>query len=60
MGSKYVALPAKYRVNEKTHNDIDDSTIPKSFDARTNWPKCASLRTVRDQSACGEQDNNSG
>nr|ABA53863.1 cathepsin B-like cysteine protease 1 [Parelaphostrongylus tenuis] len=53
MGSKYVALPAKYRMNEKTHNDIDNSTIPKSFDARTNWPKCASLRTVRDQSACG-------
>ncbi|KAE9415342.1 hypothetical protein Angca_010209, partial [Angiostrongylus cantonensis] len=53
MGSKYVALPAKYRVNEQTHSDIDDTTIPKSFDSRTNWPECPSLYSIRDQSSCG-------
>ncbi|VIO89056.1 Uncharacterized protein BM_BM2365 [Brugia malayi] len=27
--------------------------IPESFDARKNWPECASLRNIRDQSSCG-------
>lgn len=27
--------------------------IPDSFDARQQWPQCASLRDVRDQGACG-------
>lgn len=26
---------------------------PESFDSRTNWPGCQSLKDVRDQSACG-------
>ncbi|KAJ1364387.1 hypothetical protein KIN20_024476 [Parelaphostrongylus tenuis] len=53
MGSRHVALPEKYRVNEKRHDDIDDSTIPKSFDAREHWPECPSLYSIRDQSSCG-------
>ncbi|EYB96051.1 hypothetical protein Y032_0154g3013 [Ancylostoma ceylanicum] len=24
-----------------------------SFDARTQWPECRSIGTIRDQSACG-------
>ncbi|VDM54234.1 unnamed protein product [Angiostrongylus costaricensis] len=32
---------------------MDDSTIPKSFDSRTNWPECSSLYSIRDQSSCG-------
>jgi len=27
--------------------------IPDSFDARTQWPECGGISTVRDQSACG-------
>ncbi|EYC07386.1 hypothetical protein Y032_0070g408 [Ancylostoma ceylanicum] len=26
---------------------------PESFDARTHWPECKSIGTIRDQSACG-------
>ncbi|KAL3990667.1 Cathepsin B-like cysteine proteinase 6 [Acanthocheilonema viteae] len=29
------------------------SYIPESFDARKNWPECASLKNIRDQSSCG-------
>ena len=33
---------------------VDAYKLPKSFDAREKWPKCASLiGTIRDQSACG-------
>nr|AFM37365.1 cathepsin B2 [Dictyocaulus viviparus] len=53
MGSKYVAIPSKYRVNEVTHDDIDDSAIPSSFDSRTQWPNCPSIKSIRDQSSCG-------
>ncbi|KAF1753237.1 hypothetical protein GCK72_019793 [Caenorhabditis remanei] len=28
-------------------------SIPTTFDARTNWPKCNSIKMVRDQSNCG-------
>ena len=27
--------------------------IPESFDARTQWPQCATMRAVRDQGRCG-------
>ena len=27
--------------------------LPDTFDARTQWPKCSVISTVRDQSACG-------
>lgn len=27
--------------------------VPDTFDARTNWPKCDSIKEVRDQSNCG-------
>jgi len=27
--------------------------LPTKFDARTNWPECASLKNIRDQSSCG-------
>ncbi|KAI1717021.1 papain family cysteine protease domain-containing protein [Ditylenchus destructor] len=30
--------------------DID---LPKSFDAREHWPKCKSIKEIRDQSNCG-------
>jgi cathepsin B len=34
--------------------DINDETIPESFDSETNWPKCAKvIGDIRDQSMCG-------
>lgn len=30
-----------------------DIELPTQFDARTNWPDCTSIRTIRDQSSCG-------
>ncbi|VDO81940.1 unnamed protein product [Soboliphyme baturini] len=27
--------------------------LPESFDARQKWPKCQSMRLIRDQSKCG-------
>lgn len=29
-------------------------TLPESFDARQQWPHCASIGTIRDQADCGE------
>ncbi|KAL6732933.1 hypothetical protein Aduo_003636 [Ancylostoma duodenale] len=31
----------------------EDEKIPESFDARTKWPECKSIKMVRDQSNCG-------
>jgi len=28
-------------------------SIPDSFDSRTQWPNCESIKEIRDQSACG-------
>ncbi|KAK6054241.1 papain family cysteine protease [Cooperia oncophora] len=53
MGVKHVAIPEVLRGNEKTHDDIADASIPDSFDARTNWPQCPSISSIRDQSSCG-------
>ena len=32
---------------------VADEDVPSDFDARTNWPKCATIAKVRDQSSCG-------
>lgn len=29
------------------------SSLPTSFDARTQWPNCKSIGEIRDQSICG-------
>jgi len=31
----------------------DEIVAPDSFDSRTQWPKCTSISTIRDQSNCG-------
>jgi cathepsin B len=35
------------------HLDDVIASLPASFDARTQWPQCTSIQTIRDQSACG-------
>jgi len=36
---------------EKTFDKLE--AVPDTFDSRTNWPNCPTIKTVRDQSACG-------
>lgn len=31
----------------------DAASIPDTFDARSNWPKCPSIGFIRDQACCG-------
>ena len=40
-----------YRVN--VNSGKFRSSLFYSFDARTKWPACTSIKTIRDQSACG-------
>jgi len=32
---------------------FDRASIPDSFDARTQWPKCPTIKEIRDQGSCG-------
>ncbi|EYC43484.1 hypothetical protein Y032_0492g2419 [Ancylostoma ceylanicum] len=49
MSPKLLGKPTKGKV----WTPIRDEEPPESFDARTQWPECKSIRTVRDQSHCG-------
>ena len=35
------------------YHTFDMAAVPDSFDSRTAWPKCDSIKEVRDQSSCG-------
>lgn len=35
------------------YSDEDIRNAPESFDSRDKWPKCQSIKEIRDQSACG-------
>ncbi len=39
--------------DEMPLHSIGDESLPESFDPKTKWPKCMSLKDVRDQSSCG-------
>ncbi|OTF72686.1 hypothetical protein BLA29_014893, partial [Euroglyphus maynei] len=34
------------------HDHISDESVPESFDSRKEWPKCESIRQIRDQGSC--------
>jgi len=36
----------------RTHK-IDPTLLPDSFDARTQWPNCPTVKEIRDQGSCG-------
>lgn len=36
-----------------TYTKAQRAAAPESFDARVQWPKCESLKEIRDQSSCG-------
>jgi len=37
----------------KKHFEVAASALPDNFDSRVQWPLCATIKAVRDQSACG-------
>lgn len=41
----------KYRLPSMKHAVPND--LPESFDARTQWPYCPTIREIRDQGSCG-------
>jgi len=43
--------PEHMKLAEKHIEPLKD--IPESFDSATAWPKCESIKEVRDQSTCG-------
>jgi len=40
------------KLQRKTYEGAGIS-VPDSFDSRVNWPQCAQMKVIRDQSACG-------
>ncbi|KHJ80676.1 hypothetical protein OESDEN_19646, partial [Oesophagostomum dentatum] len=48
---KQTLWKAKKHLSHTKDLDID---IPETFDAREAWPECKSIKTIRDQSSCGE------
>ncbi|TGZ62829.1 hypothetical protein CRM22_007234 [Opisthorchis felineus] len=36
-----------------SHKGFGDENIPKTFDARKQWPHCPTIGEIRDQSSCG-------
>jgi len=40
------------RLPVRSHK-IDPASLPDSFDARTQWPNCATIKEIRDQGSCG-------
>lgn len=50
MGTRLTGGP---KLPEKTVFEIDPSTVPASYDARTAFPQCSDIQRIRDQSDCG-------
>jgi cathepsin B len=43
--------PEHLKLDEIVH-EVPES-IPDTFDSRTQWPKCPTIREIRDQGSCG-------
>jgi cathepsin B len=41
------------KLPRKTIFEADPKAVPAAFDSATNWPQCATMKVIRDQSACG-------
>lgn len=48
-----VLLPSSKHGNFKSNPHNGDEDVPDSFDSREAWPKCDSIKQIRDQSLCG-------
>lgn len=49
LSDKEIASHPKQKPGSKTHRAV----VPVAFDAAVAWPKCISIKTVRDQGQCG-------
>jgi len=49
LGTKLRAL----RLSTAPEPLLSDEPLPKAFDARTRWPACRSIATIRNQGSCG-------
>jgi cathepsin B len=43
--------PNGFKLKAVQHSNIGD--LPKQFDSREQWPKCPTLKEIRDQGSCG-------
>lgn len=43
----------RYRLDALVENDGAEIDLPAAFDSRTQWPKCPTIREIRDQGSCG-------
>jgi cathepsin B len=48
-----IVEPVPEGFDEAPVTQLTVADLPEQFDAREQWPKCESIREVRDQSACG-------
>jgi hypothetical protein len=46
-------VPPGYSGLQRSNQTLDTSAIPDSFDARTQWPDCPIIGTIRNQGGCG-------
>ncbi len=49
----YLDTPEWLQLPQKYFAELGVEELPTDFDSRTAWPKCESIREVRDQSNCG-------
>lgn len=52
LGSRTLPREIFEKIPVKYHG-INADDLPNSFDSRTQWPKCKTIKKVVDQSACG-------
>lgn len=52
LGAKQT-LHSEINVKFITSESLSENSIPAKFDARTKWPKCPSIDSIKDQSDCG-------
>jgi hypothetical protein len=45
--------PTGYKLPLLLHDKKNYKDLPKSFDARVEWPNCPTIQEIRDQGACG-------
>jgi cathepsin B len=51
MCGTFLKTPPELMLPEKKMEPLKD--LPATFDARTQWPNCPTLKEVRDQGSCG-------
>lgn len=53
LGAKLLSKREYKTIPVKLHEIDDTIEIPKSFDSRTQWPNCKTIKEIADQSSCG-------